>query len=294
MLEPEVDAAARFLATHAILLLAAGVLLAVASLVAVWLAVRALARFQAPFRQLFGVFLAGARRVERIDRLIARGGALVPTAYVTLHLAVGLMVTAALAAFVVLAEDVVTGGRIAAFDQVFARELRAATTPAWAGVFAVITIFGSGPALTAAAGAIGTVLIVRGQKVAGVWFMTAQAGGALLNYVLKQTFERTRPEFADPVLAASSWSFPSGHAMATFIFCGLGAYLIVRASRSWLAAGLAIAATLAWCVLISFSRLYLGVHFASDVIAGMCAGAAWVAVCVSGLEVVRRRRPRHR
>jgi undecaprenyl-diphosphatase len=58
------------------------------------------------------------------------------------------------------------------------------------------------------------------------------------------------------------------------------------------AAALVIALAVAWCVVMSFSRLYLGVHFASDVIAGMCAGAAWVAVCVSGFEIVRRRRGR--
>jgi membrane-associated phospholipid phosphatase len=47
---------------------------------------------------------------------------------------------------------------------------------------------------------------------------------------------------------------------------------------------------LSWCALMAFSRLYLGVHFASDVIAGIVAGAAWVAVCAAGFEVARRRR----
>lgn len=291
MIEREAEEAVRFLAGHAVLLLAAGVLLGAASVAAIWLAVRMLARSQGRWRQPFGHLLAAARRVELVDHLIRRGSALVPTAYVALHLCAGLVVTAVLAVFVVLAEDVVAGGRISTLDQVFARELRAATTPGWGRVFAVVTVFGSGPALTAAAGGIGAVLIARGQKVAGIWFMTAQAGGALLNYVLKEAFERTRPEFADPVLAASSWSFPSGHAMGTFVFCGLGAYLVIRGLRSWTAVGLVIAAALAWCVVMSFSRLYLGVHFASDVIAGMCAGAAWVAICISALETVRRRRP---
>jgi len=111
----------------------------------------------------------------------------------------------------------------------------------------------------------------------------------LLNRVLKETFERTRPEFAEPMLAASSWSFPSGHAMGTFVFCGVGCYLLRRGDRSWTMVTVIVAASASWCVLMAFSRLYLGVHYASDVIAGLLAGVAWVAVCVSALEVLRRR-----
>jgi undecaprenyl-diphosphatase len=119
--------------------------------------------------------------------------------------------------------------------------------------------------------------------------VAAQAGGGLLNLILKSTFERTRPEFSDPLLAASSWSFPSGHAMGTFILCGLGCYLVIRELRSWAAVGVVLCVSALWCVLMGFSRLYLGVHFASDVIAGLIAGTAWVAVCVSALEAIRRR-----
>jgi undecaprenyl-diphosphatase len=120
-------------------------------------------------------------------------------------------------------------------------------------------------------------------------WVAAHAGGGLLNLTLKRAFERTRPEFADPLLAASSWSFPSGHAMGTFILCGLGCYLVLREMRSWTAAAAVVMLATSWCLIMAFSRLYLGVHFASDVVAGLVAGAAWVAVCVSAFEVVRRR-----
>ena len=111
----------------------------------------------------------------------------------------------------------------------------------------------------------------------------------MLNRVLKEAFERTRPEFADPVLAAASWSFPSGHAMGTFIFCGVGSYLLLRDNHSWTTAAVVVTASASWCVVMAFTRLYFGVHYASDVIAGLLAGVAWVAVCVSALEVLRRR-----
>jgi membrane-associated phospholipid phosphatase len=120
-------------------------------------------------------------------------------------------------------------------------------------------------------------------------WVAAQAGGGLLNRVLKETFQRTRPEFADPMLLASTWSFPSGHAMGTFILCGMVCYLLLRGIRPWTMAAAVVTASASWCGVTAFSRLYLGVHYVSDVIAGLLAGVAWLAVCVSALEVLRRR-----
>ena len=103
-------------------------------------------------------------------------------------------------------------------------------------------------------------------------WIAAQAGGGLLNLTFKETFERTRPEFADPILAASSWSFPSGHVMGTFILCGLGCYLAVRERDSWTASAVAVTLAISWSMVMAFSRLYLGMHFLSDVVAGLLAG----------------------
>jgi undecaprenyl-diphosphatase len=80
--------------------------------------------------------------------------------------------------------------------------------------------------------------------------------------------------------------------MGTFVLCGVGVYLLVRSTRSWTLAAVSAVLALIWCLAMSFSRLYLGVHYASDVMAGMVAGAAWVAVCISALEMVHRRRGR--
>ena len=79
-------------------------------------------------------------------------------------------------------------------------------------------------------------------------------------------------EFADSLLAASSWSFPSAHAMNTFVFFGLGAYLLVRSVRSWKMASLAVTVAIVWCLVMGFSRMYLGVHFASDVVGHRVGG----------------------
>ena len=180
------------------------------------------------------------------------------------------------------------GGGLAAFDLSFAR-LNDTRTPECSERFLSCRGSARRQTLALATAAVAVALLFRWQILLALGWMAAQAGGGLLNRVLKDTFERTRPKFADPVLAASSWSFPSGHAMGTFIFCGVGCYLLLRDTRSWTTAPVLVTASASWCVVMAFSRLYLGVHYASDVLAGLLAGVAWVAVCVSALEVLRGR-----
>jgi undecaprenyl-diphosphatase len=69
----------------------------------------------------------------------------------------------------------------------------------------------------------------------------------------------------------------------------MACYLLLRQNRSWTTATVVVAVATSWCVLMAFSRLYLGVHYVSDVVAGLFAGVAWLAVCISALEVLRRR-----
>jgi undecaprenyl-diphosphatase len=199
--------------------------------------------------------------------------------------------TVSVVTFAAIAEEVAGGGALAAFDLAFAQALQQATAPGWQRLFALVSWLGSAPVLAVAAGIVAVGLFRhRRPMLAGVW-IAGQAGGGLLNLALKQVFARTRPEFADPLLVPG-WSFPSGHAMGTFVFFGLGAYLLLRRTRSWTATYLIVGGSLLWCVLMSFSRLYLGVHFATDVVAGLIAGAGWVVVCVSGVELALQREAR--
>ena len=153
-----------------------------------------------------------------------------------LHLTLGLVLAVAVAVFATLAEEALAAGELAAFDLAFARALHDARSPEWQRAFSVVSWFGTREALAIATVAVAVVLLLRQQMLLALGWAAAQAGGGLLNRVLKETFERARPEFADPMLAASSWSFPSGHAMGTFIFCGMGCYLLLRefARGRWL------------------------------------------------------------
>jgi undecaprenyl-diphosphatase len=116
------------------------------------------------------------------------------------------------------------------------------------------------------------------------------AGGSLLNLVLKGVWERPRPSFAAPFTVAGGWSFPSGHAMGSLIGYGLLAYVLLPSVRRHGARLVVIVSTTVLIGSIGFSRLYLGVHYFSDVIGGYAAGTVWLGACVSGLETVRRRR----
>lgn len=134
---------------------------------------------------------------------------------------------------------------------------------------------------------VAIALVVRRDWRQLVVLAVTCGGGALLNVALKQAFHRTRPSFASE-FAMTSWSFPSGHAMDSLIGYGLFAYLLsVRFPR---ARKLILVAAAVLVVLIGYARIYLGVHYLSDVVAGYAAGLIWLSVCITGYRFAERRR----
>jgi undecaprenyl-diphosphatase len=122
------------------------------------------------------------------------------------------------------------------------------------------------------------------------WVMTL-GGIVLLNPALKRIFERARPVHAHGLALETSYSFPSGHAAGAIVSYGMLMYLALRLlpGRWHVPAAMAAAAAI---VTIACSRVFLQVHFASDVIAGLATGLAWLLVCVGSLEYARHRRRR--
>lgn len=113
--------------------------------------------------------------------------------------------------------------------------------------------------------------------------------GMILNVVLKQVFQRSRPLFEEPLVTLSTYSFPSGHTAAATLFYGVLACYIMIACKGWSVR----LATAAFCMvmifLVAFSRVYLGAHYLSDVLAAMASSAAWLAVCITAISTLRRR-----
>lgn len=130
-----------------------------------------------------------------------------------------------------------------------------------------------------------TLVYLRNGRYA-VWLTVSLVGGWLLNKGLKALYSRERPDLWDYLVVPDGYSFPSGNAMISAAFFGLIALLLLRSGR----AGNRVWAVIVLLIilLIGVSRLYLGVHYASDIVGGFLAGAVIAEVCSWG--AVRRRR----
>ena len=112
--------------------------------------------------------------------------------------------------------------------------------------------------------------------------------GGLLNLQLKAWFARARPDLAEALRDAHGYSFPSGHAMGSTIVFGALAYLAFRALKHWRARAAALSFACTMIVAIAASRIYLGVHWISDIGAGIAAGSIWLAATTMAYETSRR------
>ena len=136
--------------------------------------------------------------------------------------------------------------------------------------------------------AVAGVLAARRRWRWVIYLALTAAGGALLNLELKRYFARARPAVAEMLRSAHGYSFPSGHAMGSAVVFAALAYLAYRAARSWSAAAAALALAATLIASVALSRVYLGVHWISDVAAGITAGLIWVTITTVAYETVRR------
>jgi len=210
--------------------------------------------------------------------------------YLGLHLTVGLAISVAgLWLFGGITEDVIHHDPLTQFDVTLLDWVHRRATPAGYAIANAISLLGSPLTLTGLALGVGLLLAARRQWILLGGWLAAFAGGGLLDEVLKLVIRRPRPPAAAAFLHHYSWSFPSGHALGSLIGYGMLAYVLMvlwihrrSAQRSVvLVAALLIAA-------IGLSRLYLGVHYFSDVVGGYTAGVLWLSTCISGVEVARR------
>jgi undecaprenyl-diphosphatase len=161
--------------------------------------------------------------------------------------------------------------------------------PAWLpGMMRDITSLGSLPVLTLFVLAVAGSLVARRQRHALVLVLVATAGGEALNLLLKSVFDRPRPDVALRLTPVSSPSFPSGHAMESAVIYFTLAALLARLMepRPLKLYFLALAAFLSF--IVGVSRVYLGVHYPTDVLAGWTAGIACALVCWTAASRLQR------
>jgi undecaprenyl-diphosphatase len=154
--------------------------------------------------------------------------------------------------------------------------------------FTTLTLIGTPVGLTMLLLSVCAILAAKKRwRWAGYLLVTCGFGG-LLNLQLKAFFARARPELAEALREAHGYSFPSGHAMGSTIVFGTLAYLALRTLGSWRQRSAAVAFASTMILAISLSRIYLGVHWISDVAAGIAAGLIWVAFATVAYETMRR------
>jgi membrane-associated phospholipid phosphatase len=140
--------------------------------------------------------------------------------------------------------------------------------------------FGSTPSLILVALVAAGWLAWLGRRRDMLLVLGASAGVFVLGPLLKLLFSRPRPPVGDYLVRIDSWSFPSGHSLNSMVVLGLLTVLAARERHGvWRVVITVAGASLV--LLVGFSRVYLGVHWPSDVLAGWLIGAAWVAVCLT-------------
>ena len=200
----------------------------------------------------------------------------------------GLIVAiAGIGAFIEIASEV-REGDTQTFDEAVIRWMGEQHSPLLDAAVVEVTALGTGIVVLMVVVVAGLFLVLTGHKGSAILLIVSAAGGLLLNGVLKLGFDRPRPDvFVHSVHTVSS-SFPSGHAMSSAIVYGTVAYLAARLHRRRWARWLVMVCAFIVIVLISASRMYLGVHYPSDVVAGVIIGLAWAAFCMATLEAIQR------
>ncbi len=174
---------------------------------------------------------------------------------------------------------------MARFDVVVTQWLQTHGTEQGEAVYRALSLLG-GPVLFVAIAIVAIAFIVRRDWPRFVTLAVTCGGGAILDVTLKSIFHRARPSFASE-FNETSWSFPSGHAMDSLIGYGLFAYWLAERFPRARVPILIFAAVLV--VVIGYARVYLGVHYLSDVVGGYMAGLIWLSVCAVGYRAWGKR-----
>lgn len=211
--------------------------------------------------------------------------------YFGLHVTLGLaIVSLTLWAFGALIDEVLEQAWLVRWDLATAARLHALATPVGTRLAAIVSDAGS-PATMFAIAAVGTMRAWRRSRLDALTWIAAIVGGAIVDQVLKHAVHRARPIGSARHLQIDSFSFPSGHAMLATVGLGMVAFAArgLRGRRAVLAQVAAALAALA----VGASRIYLGVHFPSDVLGGFLAGGGWLAICLTGAVIAHGRRGPH-
>jgi undecaprenyl-diphosphatase len=210
--------------------------------------------------------------------------------YLIIHLTIGLALSAiVLWLFSTITEDVIHNDPMTRFDVALAAWLQRHDTSQMDRVFHYVSLLGSPLMIGVLAIGVAVTLAFRREWLILSGWAAAFYGGALLGRLLQALVRRPRSPGATELLSANTLAIPTGHAFGSLLGFGLLAYLLVTfvVKRRSLQV-IIVAAAAALIAAISFSRLYLGVLYLSDVVGVYAGGVVWLTACVSGIELARR------
>jgi undecaprenyl-diphosphatase len=214
-----------------------------------------------------------------------------PEGCLGLHLKIGLPVMlVATLTFLAIASQIGGQDWLNTFDHAFSVSLHAHSSRSGFVVFSRVSQLGS-PAILGIvliAAAISLRLFREWALLAGL--ITAVLSGLVSDFSLKHVFQRVGPRLHNPWIAEAGWSFPSGHAIASVVVYGFVAYMLLLVLKRQSQRVIVITGFVTMVIAIGFSRIYIGAHYFSDILAGYVVGVAWLTACVTGCELARNGR----
>jgi membrane protein DedA with SNARE-associated domain/membrane-associated phospholipid phosphatase len=208
-----------------------------------------------------------------------------PEGYLGLRLTIGAMALIGAGwLFGAVAEDVVGGDPITVVDMDIAQWLHAHATPVtnqW--MLAITQLHGT---IAISIYVVLTALYLAWKRD-WYWLLcvcVTVPSGMIVNALTKLAFQRARPTFEDPILTLSTYSFPSGHVTGVTLFYGVLAAMLVAKINVWRWRLLVVFVVFGLVLLVALTRMYLGVHYLTDVIAAFAEALAWLALCLTGIN----------
>lgn len=191
--------------------------------------------------------------------------------------------------FVLLAIDVARGGRLTLLDARTSIWLHIHNSPYLTPFLLWVSKLHSNLSITIVTAVIAAYLWARRLRYWVLTLVISVFGGMVLNIILKSLFARARPHFDNPIVVLRTFSFPSGHTLLATVFYGTLCVLIFSRLRNRALRAIVVLLAMSMVALVGFSRMYLGVHYLTDVLGATLEGIAWVALVLLAVQIIRQR-----
>ncbi len=169
---------------------------------------------------------------------------------------------------------------IAQFDNGVFDIVRGTISPKLTAIMTSITFLGGIQGIAIFTVCVVAILLILKKFPLALFVSITILTGAGFNWLLKWIFKRERPDI-EALIEQGGYSFPSGHSMSSFIFYGSLAFILFRALDHKRYKWASVAGVGLLVLLIGISRVYLGVHYPSDIVGGFTAGGAWLTLCIT-------------